>query len=484
MVLALIGFGFSGCSGEMAHETGAAYGGGSGSEGGAYSESGGSGGEEGVYDSSASMGGEGEGEGEGAGAPISPGTDSEGMTGSDEEGGDPAIDVGTGEEVEEQAVIQASQITAGEWDDNLNFDFYQQYLSDYLQLTPSMPAIPTGDRLVINVVDGAGAPVSNANVTILAGEEILLNAPTASDGRVLFFPGHDGAATDDQLTIEIEGGGAQLSDLGSEPLSESQNCVEGVCEFVLDGAEAELPASLDLAFVVDATGSMSDELEYLKTEIDYIAQSIEDDHPNLAMRFALIVYRDIGDKYVTRVADFTDNLDDFRATLEKQSANGGGDYPEAMDKALKDMNNLSWDDGNTARVAFLVADAPPHTEDASAFLDEVDVSRSPGIRVYTVAASGVADEAEYLMRVASQATLARYLFLTDDSGIGLSHAEPHIPCYHVQLLSDLTVRMVLSELSGGYVAPDSEKIVRTVGDVQDGVCTLADDSPAYLWLSE
>jgi hypothetical protein len=84
----------------------------------------------------------------------------------------------------------------------------------------------------------------------------------------------------------------------------------------------------------------------------------------------------------------------------------------------------------------------------------------------------VADEAEYLMRLTAALTQARYLFLTDDSGIGNSHAEPHIPCYSVQKLDDLLRRMVLFELTGESAAP--RNVIRTVGEPSSGGrCTLS-----------
>ena len=57
-----------------------------------------------------------------------------------------------------------------------------------------------------------------------------------------------------------------------------------------------------------------------------------------------------------------------------------------------------------------------------------------GIHLYPVAASGIDDLAEFTMRTAAEVTGGRYLFLTNDSGIGGSHAEPHIPCYYVTTL--------------------------------------------------
>jgi hypothetical protein len=56
------------------------------------------------------------------------------------------------------------------------------------------------------------------------------------------------------------------------------------------------------------------------------------------------------------------------------------------------------------------------------------------------------------MRTAAQVTGGRYLFLTDDSGIGGAHQEPTIPCYFVTALSRAMIRMAAMELSGTNVA--------------------------------
>ena len=40
------------------------------------------------------------------------------------------------------------------------------------------------------------------------------------------------------------------------------------------------------------------------------------------------------------------------------------------------------------------------------------------------------------MRAMAAATQSRYLFLTDDSGIGNPHAPPAIDCYRVTKLAD------------------------------------------------
>lgn len=247
----------------------------------------------------------------------------------------------------------------------------------------------------------------------------------------------------------------------------------------LDPAEH---TTLDVALVIDTTGSMSDELAYLQTEFDAIAAAIEAQYPNSQQRWALIVYRDDGDEYVTRTFDFGDGVAGFRERLEAQSAGGGGDYPEASHAALAAMNQLGWrSDPATARLAFWVADAPHHAERAADVADAVDVAAGQDVHLYPVASSGVDELTEYSMRAAAQLTLGRYLFLTDDSGVGGEHKEPTIPCYFVTRLDDAILRMVDIEMSGVYHEPDQADVIRAGGDPADGACRLASGQTVFVF---
>jgi len=371
---------------------------------------------------------------------------------------------------------QTGILTAGVWDDNLNFDIFQSYRNEEFQNKPYGPAYDTSDRIVITVVDEDGNPIPSAQVQINDASHTYLSAPTATDGRVLFFPQHDGAQSLDGLTITAS---APAGQPGVQPLT--QPIPQGSAwTITLPGAQRQLPKALDLAFVIDATGSMSDELEYLKTEVQGISDAVHASHADVSIRYALIVYRDTGDDYVTRVFDFTSDLSTFKTNLSAQSAEGGGDFPEAMHLALGHANLLSWRGGNTARLGFLVADAPPHFHDVGPSYTNIDSLRARGVKLYPVASSGVDSSAELIMRTGALATLGRYIFLTDDSGVGDPHADPHIPCYQVQKLNTLIARMIASELEGERIPADPAQIIREAGDPVDGVCTLADGTEAYL----
>jgi hypothetical protein len=231
--------------------------------------------------------------------------------------------------------------------------------------------------------------------------------------------------------------------------------------------------TLDVSLVIDTTGSMGDEMAYLQTEFSALSKAIADAHPNAAQRWSLVVYRDVSDEYVVRSFDFSDDIAAFQEHLAGQVANGGGDFPEAPEQALAALPSLAWrDDDQSARLAFWVADAPNHPENNQAMVDAIQTVGALGVHIYPVASSGINELTELTMRSAAELTGGRYLFLTDDSGVGGAHKEPTIPCYFVTRLDKAIERMVDIELSGTYREPTPEDIIRTGGDPQSRACEL------------
>jgi len=112
---------------------------------------------------------------------------------------------------------------------------------------------------------------------------------------------------------------------------------------------------------------------------------------------------------------------------------------------------------------YLVADAPPHAKDIDGAMKAVDALRKKGVAIYPLACSGYDKATELVMRSSAMLTGGQFLFLTDDSGVGEAHGEPHIPFYRVERQGKLMVRMVASELSGRRLDPAPDDIIRTVG---------------------
>ncbi len=363
-------------------------------------------------------------------------------------------------------------LTAGDVDDNLNFGFFNNFLGTMqdLDLDEVLPRVQLDDRVTFRILDADENVVSNAYVSITpeGGELPLIETYAGSNGIFRFFPTIDSAGDEVNFTVTVTAPDRESSevilDLNLDDLNDNR-----VMNVMLEDYKTVLPDSLDLMFVVDTTGSMSDELSYLTTEFKTIIGNISEEYPGVSMRYGLVVYRDTGDEYVVRSYEFTDSLDIMQGQLSDQEAGGGGDLPEAMDQALEKASECQWRDGNTVRLMFLIADAPPHSDKLQDTLDHVYEARKKGIHIHPLVASGAGNTAEYILRTAACLTHGRYLFLTDDSGIGDSHGEPHLPGFIVTTLENLFVRVVKSELSGRRVEPANNDIIRTVGRVVDGV---------------
>jgi len=362
--------------------------------------------------------------------------------------------------------VPAGVLTAGSFDDNLYPHYFRSFAGKVGQnyYLGKLAGKMLGQRLEIRVRNGRGAPVGNARVRVSAaagGRSVELT--TRSDGRAIFLSSWDEVTAESELEVAVALGG------DSEWVKRRVPRDALDCTVLLPTAAAPLPRNLDLAIVLDTTSSMGDEIQYLKAEIRSIAAAVRDQFPQVSQRYSLVLYRDegMGDEYVTRVFDFTASIDQFQKSLAAQNANGGGDIPEAMHKGLEEATKLSWRDGDTARVLFLIADAPPHAQDGPRTLECVDILRRKGVAIYPVAAScndPTAGEAtEFFMRSAALLTGAQYLFLTDDSGVGEAHGEPRIPFYRVEKLNRALIRMISGELAGRRADPDPKDVLRTVG---------------------
>src|SRR6476660_9170847 len=108
-------------------------------------------------------------------------------------------------------------------------------------------------------------------------------------------------------------------------------------------SQALAKPTVEVAFVLDTTGSMGGLIEGAKRKIWSIAVAIVDANPDAEIRMGLVAYRDIGDDYVTKKFDLTSDIQDIYANLLELRARGGGDWPESVNEALHvAVDKLSW----------------------------------------------------------------------------------------------------------------------------------------------
>ena len=150
------------------------------------------------------------------------------------------------------------------------------------------------------------------------------------------------------------------------------------------------------------------------------------------------------DDYIVRPYEFTSDINSALSLLNKEYADGGGDYEEAVELALQSsVFEHSWD-SDSIKLMFLVLDAPPHNTASirESLIKSIQKASEMGIRIIPVASSGVDKNTEFLLRAFAMTTGGAYTFLTNDSGIGGDHIEPTIGEYTVEQLNDLLVRII------------------------------------------
>ena len=135
--------------------------------------------------------------------------------------------------------------------------------------------------------------------------------------------------------------------------------IRGLLEDVQD------PENLDIVFAIDATGSMKNDLDKLKTDMRPLLADLFGE--DCKTRVGLLFYRDYGDtfKYMdlpVKVFGFTTNLTTFSKNLNSVRIYGkeGGDIPEAVYEAMYAACEFySWRTAAEKKI-ILIGDAEPH----------------------------------------------------------------------------------------------------------------------------
>ena len=332
---------------------------------------------------------------------------------------------------------QGGLVTAGEWNDLDNWDFYQKTLmKEPFKGFPDDWQMYTNHRIAV-AITAKNKPAANATVTLFRNDTPIWTAKTDNLGRAELWVG--AFQKEKELNTALLRLKVNEQWVSTAAISETQ-----VNRIALDEALPSPTNQVQIAFMVDATGSMGDELEFLKMDLKKVINEVQKTNNQLKISTATVFYRDEGDEYVVKHSPFTEDINQTTEFISQQRADGGGDFPEAVDKALVQLNQLQWQPEARTRIAFLVLDAPPHNKPAviSSIQYSVKTAAASGIKLIPVVASGIDKTTEFLMRFIAMYTNGTYVFITDHSGIGNKHLEPSVGEYQVEKLSDLMVRLI------------------------------------------
>ncbi|WP_240694624.1 PxKF domain-containing protein [Cryobacterium sp. SO1] len=220
---------------------------------------------------------------------------------------------------------------------------------------------------------------------------------------------------------------------------------------------------LDVAFLIDSTGSMGWQIEDTKAFAAQMADTIK----AARGRVALVEYKDAGDAVTARIlSGFQEDTTDFNTQLATIYASGGGDYPEAALHALMTaFDGLQWRDGAT-KAAVILTDAPYHDPDlvdasTLATIAKRALEIDP-VNVYPIVSSGSAP----FYTALAEATTGQVIANTGDTGAALMSA-----------LTKLQTRPVVLLPHPDYYAPPGAEITFNASASYSPGSTLVD----YEW---
>lgn len=337
--------------------------------------------------------------------------------------------------------IAAGQLTAGEVNDFSYFEYWQDLSENDLEEWKKHWEINPAFRYSVVLTNRDGYPMVNRTLH-LAGSSgyIFWTAKTDNTGRAeLWYQPEDLSVQNPPRDLKI------LDEQKNMLLSNAVEFKNGINFYSLDEGCND-SQKINIAFMIDATGSMGDELGYLQAELYDVIERTKKELHNADLKIGSVFYRDTTDEYLVKNFDFTSRTGDIISFIKKQRAGGGGDYPEAVVEAFEEsLNQLSWEKDAETKLLFVLLDAPPHhnPENLAKLNSLARTAAQKGIRVIPLAASGIDKSTEFLMRSIALQTNGTYLFLTDHSGIGDPHIEPSTESYQVEMFNDMLLRIIL-----------------------------------------
>ena len=339
-------------------------------------------------------------------------------------------------------------VTAGEWNDIANWGYWANLLNnqEWAQYAEYWKYYPH-NFVYVKLSDESGNPVCGVNVALEKDGQKVWSAISDNSGTALLWASlYESKYGIEESDYSLKVAGTAVDEFEFTTAGKQEAVVNN---YMVQSYMVQKPSpanAIDVAFIVDATGSMGDEIDFLKEDLKDIIDLVGT-QCTANVRTATVFYRDEGDRYVTKHSNFTDKLSETVAYIGEQTAEGGGDWPEAVHKALAEgIQSLQWNPAAKSRVAFLILDAPPHHEDdiIASCQKSIEAYAMAGIKVVPVAASGIDKACEYLLRNFAMATNGTYVFITNDSGVGNEHIEATVGDYKVEKLRDLIARLIIA----------------------------------------
>ena len=232
---------------------------------------------------------------------------------------------------------------------------------------------------------------------------------------------------------------------------------------------------LDLAFVVDTTGSMEDDIAQVEHDMKEYLADLKDS--GLDYRFAIVDYRDFASRtddsddypYCVQL-DFTNEEEKIVEAIDGLTLGNGGDNNETVFSALIDgLSELSWRSG-AGKAAILMGDAPAlDPEPITGYTKDMAVNKlvydDTGYEEHDYSKTAVSTFAASQAKAASRSKVTLFTIAT-------SEYYETTDCFEY-----------LANCTGGksFVAEDSAEISEIITEIIDEIPDVVEDNSISFW---
>lgn len=215
-----------------------------------------------------------------------------------------------------------------------------------------------------------------------------------------------------------------------------------------DSIQNTASRQLDLVLLIDATGSMADEWDFLKSGLNEIAAQFNSQPDSIILRYGFVVYRDQEKSDPIQLFSLTNDWNLFAENLMTVTAVGGGDYPENLNGGLyRAVTRMNWNPA-AEHLLILLGDAPPYpnTEETVPFEEILLGAVEQNITIFTVGSDGLNETGAAIYQQIADMGNGRFIFVShnpENNQLNVPVVQP------ITNLAGVLVEIVLEVLNEG-----------------------------------
>ena len=159
--------------------------------------------------------------------------------------------------------------------------------------------------------------------------------------------------------------------------------VEDLVGTLMNVTEEQQSLTQDIAFLVDATGSMTNDIDGVRERLDDVLRALDPDEDRVTIAWYRDRHVDSPWYRQNSLGLTSPDAKQLERFLEGIGPKGGGDLPESLyDGAMKMLTEVTWD--SERRLLVIITDAGPTDRDTHSIDDIVRTANDQGVSIAAI----------------------------------------------------------------------------------------------------